>query len=414
MNSLQKLFVACAAGILLARAAAGAEGPLIDALDDASGLRVPDAKVKVEPVEGRVGKAARLSFEDGCKGKFVMTRIRGTDDWNKAAGFSFWVKGDGSDHLGSIELIWNENYAMRYAAAFPLDSKSWRKIVVPWRDVLPELARPGTRPIGPDGNAPSKITGLWLGKWYYWRDDAAHVYAIDELRLEPEIALDANDYRPEGKPLARVLARLKAGKPVTIVTMGDSLTDFRHWANRDVNWPTLLVEKIEKRFGSKVKLVNPAVGGAALTQNLITMGQWTRSTPAPDLVTVCFGFNDWDNGMRGPLFLATCKDAVDRIRRATGGKADVLLLTTCPAVARWDTMAELAESCRRAAREKNAGLCDVYAAFHAAGRENRERLYCRDKTHLGPAGHALVAEEVLEAIQRGGASASGTANGSAN
>ena len=386
----------------LLRAALAAEGPLIDPMEDASRLRVPDAKVKVESVAGREGKAVRLSFEEGCKGKFVMTRNRGSADWDRAAGFSFWVKGDGSDHLGCIELIWNENYAMRYAVAFPLDWTEWRKVVVPWRDVLPELARPDTKPIAAGGNAPSKITGFWLGKWYYWRDDAAHSYTLDELRLEPEIALDANEHRPAGKPLARVLAKLEAGKPITVVTVGDSLTDFRHWANREVNWPTLLARKIEKRFGSKVKLVNPAVGGTALTQNLITMGQWTKSTPQPDLVTVCFGFNDWDNGMRGPLFLATCKDAVGRVRRATGGKADVLLLTTCPAVARWDTMAELAESCRRAANETGAGLCDIYAAFHAAGAENRERLYCRDKTHLGPAGHELVARKVLEAIERGG------------
>ena len=379
------------------------EGTVIDALEDASRLRPLGPKAKVESVEGKSGKAVKLSFADGCRGKFVTTRARGTPAWDKAGGLSFWVKGDGSDHLGGIEIIWNENYALRYAAAFPIDSTEWRKVVIPWRDLLPELARPGTKPIAADGgNAPAKISQVWFGKWYHWRDDAGHSYAIDDLRLEAAAELDGSRYRPTGRPLARLLSRLKAREPVTIVTMGDSLTDVRHWANRGVNWPTLLVKKLEKRFGGRVKLVNPAVGGTMLTHGLIGMARWTKSTPAPDLVTLWYGSNDWDNGMRGALFLSTCKDAIDRVRRATRGKADVLVMTTCPSLGRWDTMAELAEACRRAAREAGAGICDTCAAFHKVDVSGRGALYCRDKTHLGPAGHALVAETVLTAIERAG------------
>ena len=29
-------------------------------------------------------------------------------------------------------------------------------------------------------------------------------------------------------------------------------------------------------------------------------------------MTFCFGFNDWDGGMRGPLFEEAYRDAVDR------------------------------------------------------------------------------------------------------
>ena len=53
-------------------------------------------------------------------------------------------------------------------------------------------------------------------------------------------------------------------------------------------------------------------------------------------MTVCFGGNDWEAGMRGEQFRRACADAIDRVRRATKGKADVLLLTTVPAAARWD------------------------------------------------------------------------------
>ena len=80
----------------------------------------------------------------------------------------------------------------------------------------------------------------------------------------------------------------------------------------------------------------------------------------------------------------------------------MLILTTNPTVAGWDTMAELAEACCKAASGRNAGLADTYAAFHVAGKENKERLYVNDKVHLGLTGHELVAATVLKAIESGG------------
>jgi lysophospholipase L1-like esterase len=64
----------------------------------------------------------------------------------------------------------------------------------------------------------------------------------------------------------------------------------------------------------------------------------------------------------------------------------------------------MAESCRKAAAEKNAGIADTYAAFHEAGKENKEKLYCTDKVHMGAPGHELVAKTVFDAIEKGGAS----------
>jgi lysophospholipase L1-like esterase len=119
-------------------------------------------------------------------------------------------------------------------------------------------------------------------------------------------------------------------------------------------------------------------------------------------VTFCFGFNDWDSGMRGPQFRASYEDAIERVRRATQGKAEILILSTVPSLERWSTMTELSEACRAAAQAKNAGLADTEKAFLEAGKEKRERLFCRDRTHLGPAGHELAAQTVLEAIERSG------------
>src|SRR5205085_11470848 len=125
-------------------------------------------------VDGRDGKALKFSFDEDCKSVFAFGKARGAADWDSAGGFSFWVKGDGSKHLGGLELVWNEDFSVRYGFAFPIDGTEWTKVVVPWRDLIPETANARAKPLGADGNAPSKLGALWFGKWWYWRDYAAH------------------------------------------------------------------------------------------------------------------------------------------------------------------------------------------------------------------------------------------------
>jgi lysophospholipase L1-like esterase len=382
--------------MMLALLALQADGPLIHSMDDLR-VRLPKEKGRAEAIEGHSGKAVKFAFDDGASGMFCITSIRGTPDWDKAAGFSFWVKGDGSRRLGGLQFIWNDDYAARYDLAFPIEGTEWRKVIVAWTDLVPVL--PGAPFLDPKGShPPSKLSDLWFGKWWYWRDYGAHGYAIDDLRLEPAISRPP-DPAPPAAPLARTLAKLKAGQPVTIVTMGDSLTDYNHWANKPVNWPTLLAAKLKEKYKSEARIVNPAIGGTQMRQGLVLIPRWVAEAPEPDLVTVCYGYNDWDSGMRGPGFRETAQEAVDRVRRATHGRSDVLLITTAPALERWTTMAEMAAAIRAAAADRKAGLADTEKFFHAVAEPGRAALYCRDKVHLGPPGHEAVAAAVLAAIE---------------
>jgi len=180
----------------------------------------------------------------------------------------------------------------------------------------------------------------------------------------------------------------------------DSLTDKQHWANREVCWVDLPRQGLKDAYRSDVTIVNPAIGGTQLRQNVILIPRWLATVPEPDLVTIFFGGNDWDSGMRGAEFRRTCTDAVDRVRRATRGKADVLLITTNPSAARWGAIEELAEACRDAAKDRRAGLADTDRAFVAAGRDNPNPLFVHDRVHLSKAGHAIVAETVIKAIEQ--------------
>ena len=206
----------------------------------------PKEKGLASLVDGRVGKAVRFRFEADSPSAFFTSNIHVKPEWDHALGFSFWVRGNGSDGFGGLEFIYDDDYAMRY-------------------DLIP---------------------------------------------------------------------------------------------------------------------------------------RWLAKAPEPDLVTIFFGGNDWDAGMRGEEFRRTCTDAVDRVRRATRGKADVLLITTNPSVARWGAIEELAEACRGAAKDRRAGLADTDRAFVAAGTDNPNPLFVHDRVHLSKAGHALVAETVLKAIEQ--------------
>jgi lysophospholipase L1-like esterase len=369
---------------------------LIDSMDT---VRFRGDKGKMELVDGKVGKAVRFDFPDKCQSVFFSQVLRGKPEWDETEGFSFWVKGDGSDHFGGLQFIYADDYAVRYDYMFPIKSTEWTKISVAWDELIPVLPGPKSMPLSSTTNRPSKLSALFVGKWWYWRDYAAHSYAIDQIHLEEKIERDAKDYRPAGAALARTLAKLRDGKPITIVTMGDSLTDTVHWANREVVWPALLKKQIEAKYQLKVTIVNPALGGTQLRQNVVLIPRWVAQAPEADLVTVCFGGNDWEGGMRGPQFTQANEDAIDRIRRATKGKADVLILSTVPSVEMWATRDELGEACRKAASARNAGLADAEKAFHEAGKTDRAKLFCSDKVHLGPVGHELMAKTVLEAIE---------------
>ena len=358
----------------------------------------------LELVDGKFGKAVKFTFIDNARGGFCTKWKRADASWDAAAGISFWVKGDGSDSWGGIQLIDHANYAWRYAYCFPIDSTEWKKITIRWEQFVPEHPKADLMNVR-TGYKPSGIGNVWFGRWWYWRSYPARSYTIDQVQLEKTIPV-VQHQAGVVPGVSRVLAKLKAGKPVTIVTMGDSLSDKRHWANRKQLWSEMLVKALEEKYGSKVTLVNPAIGGTHLTANLVLMPRWLKGTPEPDLVTVWFGYNDWSSGMRGKHFEKMLRFAVDHIRAKTGNRCDVLLMTTCPANKRWHTMDELAEAVRVVAKEKKTGLADVAAAFHKVEGDDADtafklKYWAWDKTHLGEKGHEITRDVVLETIATG-------------
>jgi lysophospholipase L1-like esterase len=396
-----------------ASAQAPAEGPASRVIFDMDTLqhrpgeftkdnqKVPTGTAQL--VDGKFGKAVRFDFVEGASGGFMTGRAKATKAWDDADGFSFWVKGDGSQSWGGIELIDRDDFSLRYGYCFPIDSTEWRQVFVHWRDVIPELAAPlvGTR----EGQfAPSRFGNFFFGKWFYWRQYPAESYAIDQVVLEPKTPEQPAPANAPPRGLERLRAKLRQHRPVTIVTMGDSLTDEHHWSNQKVVWHRLLAAALKAKYGGEVTVVNSAIGGTTLSQNLVLMPRWAKEAPSPDLVTVWFGGNDWDSGVRGPRFGEYLRLAVDRIRRQTHGSADVLIMTTCPSHAGWETKAELEQAERDVAKETGVALVDVAGAFRKAGTPDealKQEYLAWDKVHLGPKGHEVARDAVLRAIDGG-------------
>jgi lysophospholipase L1-like esterase len=357
----------------------------------------------VDLADGQFGKACRFSFVESAGPQMFTAWVNPKEDWDQYEGFSFWVKGDGSKTCGGLEFIDGENFGLRYGYCFPIESTKWIKVNVAWSDLIPELSGPLVEAHG--GFAPSHFRNFWVGKWFYWHEWPACSFTIERMVLEKKIPPDTADYMPKQPGIVRVQARLKAGKPVTIVTMGDSLSDKRHWANREKLWSEILVDRLKREYGGKVTLVNPAIGGTTLSQNVILAPRWLQDTPSPDLVVIWFGGNDWDTGVRGPRYKQYLRTAVDRLRRLTKGQTEILVMTTCPGFGAWETTAELSQAACTVARERNTGFVDAATAFHKAGsrEEALKRSYWAwDNVHLGAGGHDLIADAVFRGLQSAG------------
>src|SRR5476651_1000872 len=177
-----------------AQKSTAAEGAVIDSMDSTATFTPPNEKGHLEAVDGKSGKAIKFTFDNECSGVFFPGKTRATPEWDKAAGISFWVKGDGSDHLGGVQFVYNWDYATRYTVAFPIDSTEWKKIVLPWREFIPTLSKGDNKLLDPkSGNQPSKLSLIGFGKWWFWKDYGGHSFTIDDVRLEPKIELDTTD-----------------------------------------------------------------------------------------------------------------------------------------------------------------------------------------------------------------------------
>ena len=170
----------------------------------------------VELVDGQFGKACKFTFVESTGPQFFTAWVNPTDNRDQFDGFSFWVKGDGSKSCGGLELIDGDDYGQRYGYCFPIQSKDWVKVTVPWSDVVPELT--GAPVDARQGYAPNRFRNVWVGKWFYWREHPACSFTLERMALEKHIARDAHELHSQAAGAAAAVGQ----------TQGPQAGDHRH------------------------------------------------------------------------------------------------------------------------------------------------------------------------------------------
>jgi lysophospholipase L1-like esterase len=335
---------------------------------------------------------------------FVVKDIASSKDWNKYAGISFWVKGDGSRYYASIVLGTGKVGPMNngYEALIPLSETKWHKVTLRWEDFV-QNAPPWTRNKSTRITKqtlrldPTKVTQIGFGHGRYFFDyDATYSMEIDEVRLEKSLP---KRKLPErfSVGLSRTARLLKAGKPLKILALGDSII----WRGKRKSYAFHLGTKLKAKFKSEVSNCNRGIAGYTARGGAISLPRDIRAMPDPDLVLIFFGANDCKAaglGVDPETFAAHLADLVDRIRIATGGKADVMILSGVPRGQRkGEPVSKIVKGAAMAAKQKQTAFYDSYPVFKSMPAKEHKKC-CPDGLHFSATGQKKMAELVFARI----------------
>jgi acyl-CoA thioesterase-1 len=225
--------------------------------------------------------------------------------------------------------------------------------------------------------------------------------------------------------LAGVRKKLAAGKKISFVAFGDSVTaGGESTAPSLVYWERWLQQLRGKYPRASIQGVNSGQGGDLSDDGLARLDAAVISHQ-PDLVLIAFGLNDFNRGpveikmgkwearrakwarswasLRGlpppvqnnrierPAYFAmNLRAMVDRVKKETG--ADVILVSALQPNPKWKysngDMAALAAATESVAREKGCAYVDVFDTWRDfSGRKQPEDLLANNANHPNDFGH---------------------------
>lgn len=193
---------------------------------------------------------------------------------------------------------------------------------------------------------------------------------------------------------------LAAGKPVTIVCIGDSITGVYYHTGGRRAYPEMLEIALRKAYpNADVKVINAGISGQTTREGLARLERDVLKHK-PHLVTVMFGMNDM---VRVPFdeFKKNMVEIKDRCQKAG---AEVLFCTQNNVIETGSRpgkkLAEITQIIRDLAREHKLAVADCHAAYEAAKAKSATdwRMLLSDEIHPNMDGHKLMAETIAKAI----------------
>jgi len=131
--------------------------------------------------------------------------------------------------------------------------------------------------------------------------------------------------------MQRTLAKLRQGEHVTIVALGDSITEITFHTQGRMNWVGLLSEAILETYGAGVcTMINSGKCGTTYEEGLSRLDRDVLRFD-PDLAILSFSMNDSGRGTEAlEKFQDDVRETVRRIREACD--SEVLIRTPNPVV----------------------------------------------------------------------------------
>jgi lysophospholipase L1-like esterase len=205
-----------------------------------------------------------------------------------------------------------------------------------------------------------------------------------------------------GEQLPRVLAKLRAGEPVTIGVSGDSISAGGNasGATKTPPWmpafPELVAAQLEQSYKSDVTLHNRAVGGWVAPQGAGDLDALLATKP--DLVIIAYGMNDVSY-RNAEAFKGTIAGMLQRIR-AANPETDVILVSPMTGHAAWvhtpQEMFPLYRDALASLAGPGVALADVTSIWQEMLRRKREvDLTGNGVNHPNDFGHRVYAQAIL-------------------
>ena len=207
-------------------------------------------------------------------------------------------------------------------------------------------------------------------------------------------------YKQQPERLKRVLAKLRAKQPIKLVALGDSITQGFNASGFEPAlaepyqpcYPQLVANTLQKRFGSKVTLVNFGAAGAEAGWGIEMVPKVTAEKP--DLVLLAFGMND---GGGYDKKMPKMRDDVI----AANPEADIVMvspMTMNPLFAGADGFVWKAKFLGELVKE-NMALADVTTPWiEVLKKKNFSDISGNNVNHPNDFGHRLYAHVILDLL----------------
>jgi acyl-CoA thioesterase-1 len=201
-------------------------------------------------------------------------------------------------------------------------------------------------------------------------------------------------------PLPRTASRLRAGGPLTVVTIGSSSTAGFGASSPGRSYPARLGVELSRRLpGRKIEVLNKGVGGEE-AKDMVRRFDRDVLALKPDLVIWQLGTNSVIRDEDLTRFTTVVRDGIARIR-ATG--ADLLLMDMqfAPKVITHPHHRDMQRALVEIGRETRVPLFHRFALMQhwvTSGQITTKRMLSPDGLHLNDVSYSCLAQSLAETL----------------